>query len=551
MAFRINDNVSSPGKFNVKTYGAIGDGIADDTAAIQAAIDAARSQVSVYARQVYFPPGNYRFTHLDVGSASVDATGVTLWGDRWTNVTLTHAPTVAGTDGISFLFNHPSYAWGNGIHGINLCAANGNSRRLMSVVHQHQFRCEECAFVGTNGVTTGVYIDYLVSSVFQNCIFENFTVADPTGALYSAAVVGAATATTTTEFKDCYWTSNNIGFRPAGGSFQFDHCTFDYHADVAMSLANFNDEACGVVLEKCHFEGAVNGSIKMGDNAGAGQGRGARVVSNCSAFFGTGAPPAAQIDLAHGSFFSHNDSFSGATSFVRINRGGGMDYNCFAVVEGLQVPFEYPDNVRIIQDDSPVVSSTPNWKQHVGYYGQMTGYSPLLKEICYYWGPGQTNPVHPFTGSFGGERCLLGQDAVVGQAYNASGTGPATEIPHGRKYQFNFEQNVAGGHTVSWDPTYYTLYEKVPDCKLATSGQRLSVWFKYESDVGKWIQDSSFVGWQQNPVIGSSAAAPSAGLHSVGDIVYNTTPVPGGSLGWVCTTAGTPGTWKEFGSISL
>jgi hypothetical protein len=46
------------------------------------------------------------------------------------------------------------------------------------------------------------------------------------------------------------------------------------------------------------------------------------------------------------------------------------------------------------------------------------------------------------------------------------------------------------------------------------------------------------------------SAAPASGTYSVGDIVWNTTPTAGGTMGWVCTTAGTPGTWKTFGSIA-
>jgi hypothetical protein len=46
-----------------------------------------------------------------------------------------------------------------------------------------------------------------------------------------------------------------------------------------------------------------------------------------------------------------------------------------------------------------------------------------------------------------------------------------------------------------------------------------------------------------------AAAAPVAGGHATGEIVFNTAPVAGGKVGWVCTTAGTPGTWKAFGPI--
>ena len=47
-----------------------------------------------------------------------------------------------------------------------------------------------------------------------------------------------------------------------------------------------------------------------------------------------------------------------------------------------------------------------------------------------------------------------------------------------------------------------------------------------------------------------SSAAPSSGTYAVGDIVYHTAPAAGGNIGWVCTTAGTPGTWKTFGDIA-
>jgi hypothetical protein len=49
---------------------------------------------------------------------------------------------------------------------------------------------------------------------------------------------------------------------------------------------------------------------------------------------------------------------------------------------------------------------------------------------------------------------------------------------------------------------------------------------------------------------GARAAAPSSGTHIVGEIVFNADPIASGFIGWVCVTAGTPGTWKSWGAIS-
>jgi hypothetical protein len=53
----------------------------------------------------------------------------------------------------------------------------------------------------------------------------------------------------------------------------------------------------------------------------------------------------------------------------------------------------------------------------------------------------------------------------------------------------------------------------------------------------------------QNSLQYSGTAAPTTGTYTVGNIVWNTTPTAGGKVGWICVTAGTPGTWKSFGAI--
>lgn len=48
-------------------------------------------------------------------------------------------------------------------------------------------------------------------------------------------------------------------------------------------------------------------------------------------------------------------------------------------------------------------------------------------------------------------------------------------------------------------------------------------------------------------------AAPSLstdGTYAVGDEVVNTVPSSGNDPGWLCTTAGTPGTWKARADLA-
>lgn len=49
----------------------------------------------------------------------------------------------------------------------------------------------------------------------------------------------------------------------------------------------------------------------------------------------------------------------------------------------------------------------------------------------------------------------------------------------------------------------------------------------------------------------SGTVVPTIGTYNVGDRIYKTNPVVGESEGWICTVAGTPGAWVEFGIIDI
>lgn len=109
---------------------------------------------------------------------------------------------------------------------------------------------------------------------------------------------------------------------------------------------------------------------------------------------------------------------------------------------------------------------------------------------------------------------------IGNQAYNVTGSGRgyyAQDISG----TIDYAHNVAGVGVAT--PTFNAI--------TTTTGIRL------------WGNS-----WERRQAYGT--AAPGSGAWLVGDTVWNTAPAAAGSMGWVCTTAGSPGTWKAFGTIA-
>lgn len=72
---------------------------------------------------------------------------------------------------------------------------------------------------------------------------------------------------------------------------------------------------------------------------------------------------------------------------------------------------------------------------------------------------------------------------------------------------------------------------------------------------GKWVVEGATSGWGVSNFFGERypttayTAAPTIGDWVRGDIIYNSAPSAGGKIGWVCVTSGSPGVWKAFGVI--
>lgn len=92
----------------------------------------------------------------------------------------------------------------------------------------------------------------------------------------------------------------------------------------------------------------------------------------------------------------------------------------------------------------------------------------------------------------------------------------------------------------------YSLY-KVNCTNIFGEMNFVSDWGLYpisgNYQIGKDFTDST------SRYIEYGTAAPTENVHAKGSICYNIEPTAGGNIGWVCVAGGTPGTWKPFGTI--
>ena len=171
--------------FNVLDYGAVGNGIADDTAALQAAIDAA----GVNGGAVYFPAGNYKIT-----SSLTLSNGVRYFGDGINDAT--YNSTVLSYSGTqdAVQINNPinaSTAANILFENINIvCAALSSGKALFYDTGSSYLRIRNCKFSHAGNNSFGVVFDQTEVSTIEQCVF------DATGSIGTGANIWLANGAT-------------------------------------------------------------------------------------------------------------------------------------------------------------------------------------------------------------------------------------------------------------------------------------------------------------------------------------------------------------------
>lgn len=301
---------------SVKDFGAVGDGVTDDTAAIQAAIEsfAPFNPFTTSGGQVYLPPGIYRITStLDLSGkhglhllgSGVQSTELAAAGD-FPVITSINTSTTTGNDlQISDLTLRGGGNTQVNAHGIYCVFTNGCSIRNLAIYgcyyglnlnHSWQFNIENVDMHGgtTDRCHTGVYmgsttlanIDNAITAyniTVKDCISTGFRIVNGQGSKFVSCEAGAmptgwhigeppsgSVLCQWIHFENCLADSNStVGWRIAKGSatelsqMQFSNCWSGNSGDNLVVIANAND----MVFSNWQLITAVNHGIRISNSS--------------------------------------------------------------------------------------------------------------------------------------------------------------------------------------------------------------------------------------------------------------------------------------------
>ncbi|MBC7471643.1 MAG: hypothetical protein H7196_00040 [candidate division SR1 bacterium] len=99
-------------------------------------------------------------------------------------------------------------------------------------------------------------------------------------------------------------------------------------------------------------------------------------------------------------------------------------------------------------------------------------------------------------------------------------------------------------------PTFFRIENNNPGVASILLSKLQLVEFDTYQEAANYFRSDLYALPATKALIAHGDSIPIAGNATKGDIIYNTNPAVGSYTGWICTVAGTPGTWNLFGPIS-
>ncbi len=484
---------------SVKDFGAVGDGVTDDTAAIQAAADAAK----IWKVALHIPAGEFSHSGiLTFDSISVYGGG-TLRSTDTTTPDPQHAVVLTG--------NSPSIEniiikadWG----GVR--QANANSAGIF-INNATNFKVAGCSVA--DSASAGIFITQSTGGIVLNNLVTD-TLADGihvTGASTEVLIQGNKTASTG---DDCIAA---VSYVSNGSPVSYIKIVNNTCIDgLARGITVVGGE--DILIQGNFVDNSAQAAYYLASESSYNTFAPKRVVvsnnigQNCTTgtiatgiFISSSNPGYTAKDiLVSGNIFRNVKT----SSIIRAAEQVIFSGNIFDGISG--------GNGADVQEGAKDISIIGNSFKNIFVYGVAITSASGIVRVC----DNDFKQVNIAGISY--VDCILVPGAVTAD----------------RVYiQNNTHANVAP----------YTVLERFIECNVA--GAIITGNYSATHPYVVGIHNAQRFESGTNYRVSYYTSAPSTGTWAVGDIVYHSTPVAAGNIGWVCVAAGTPGTWKAFGKI--
>jgi parallel beta-helix repeat protein len=514
--------------FDVKAFGAKGDGSTDDTAAIQAAATAAQNAT------LFFPPGTYVCANVQLPG------NITLTGDAAIKLkplpSLDFSPIFALTasdvrvDGLTFdgnRSNQPSDgfsdSWAGGPNG----TGKSNRAAFFATATGTRLVIENCEFV--QFYAGSIALRNWSQVTVRNCLFQSCN--------FEGVVFNLGNTTQTRELKVLGCVFKNIASGDATVNANCIVATNAAGIDIENTNAD-NFERTFVKLENC-TDCNVSGN-KVGNNTKAGfsviqaQASGQRITIAGNIL--AGVQKGIQIS-------------SGAFSDVHI---AGNTITSVASSSGS------PDGILIEEATNAIVANNIlNSVQRHGIY--------LLDCV----NAAITGNVVASTAAVNGNAILVSLSAGVnGRTYvlannvlngkQDTNTGIVSIDGPGTYQALTIANNALRGRSATnsrgiWSSSSAVFTNAIVSHNVLASDCAIEMYPAAGSvlqAIGNMASRVVSPAGAYARIVGVGSSAPSTGDYYVGDIFLHSAPAAGGHIGWVCTADGNPGTWKTYAAIA-